>query len=181
MPRSFSLKERNCRWLKSKVAINKDVQVDGEYNYNPLLNSIIYDVAFQDGAVEKYAANTIAKSLYTTLKKDGHAKAVVDCILEHLYAQRTASKADRYLITKKGQRRLRKAMIEWNILVQWKNQSKSWVPLKLMKENDPVKMAENAKSNKTDEEPAFQWWVPYTLKNEIPYSPQLRGEDMVGM
>ena len=33
-----------------------------------------------------------------------------------------------------------------------------------MKENYPVEMAEYANGNNIRDEPAFQWWVPYTLK-----------------
>jgi len=37
----------------------------GSFADNPLLNSIIYDVEFPDGAIKQYAANTIAESLYS--------------------------------------------------------------------------------------------------------------------
>ena len=39
------------------------------------------------------------------------------------------------------------------------------MPLVNIKEAVPVKVAEYAKANKIDTEPAFAWWVPYTLKN----------------
>jgi len=43
-------------------------------------------------------------------------------------------------------------------------QTESWVPLKDMKESHPVDVAEFAKTRGIDGEPAFAWWVPYTLK-----------------
>ena len=33
-----------------------------------------------------------------------------------------------------------------------------------MKENYPVETAEHVKASHLDDEPAFQWWVPYTLR-----------------
>ena len=38
------------------------------------------------------------------------------------------------------------------------------MPLVDIKEAVPVKVAEYAKANKIDKEPAFAWWVPYILK-----------------
>ena len=144
--------------------VTENGEVVGKYNTNPTLNSIIYDVSFPNGAVKQYAANTIAEALYSTTDNEGHSKAVLDCILEHSKNDRAISKTDRHIITKSGNRRIRKTTIGWNILVRWKNQTEAWVPLKLMKENYPVQIAEYARACHIDDEPAFQWWVPYTLR-----------------
>eukprot|EP00957_Ditylum_brightwellii_P104915 7996441-Ditylum_brightwellii.AAC.1 len=50
------------------------------------------------------------------------------------------------------------------MLVQWKDGTEQWVPLKITKDNYPVKTVEYAKSGEPDDKAAFQWWVPYTLK-----------------
>ena len=50
------------------------------------------------------------------------------------------------------------------VLVQWKDQSTTWVTLKDMKEAYPVQSAEYAVQARIDEEPAFAWWAPHTLK-----------------
>ena len=85
---------------------------------------------------------------------------VLDCILEHAKDSSAVSKADKYLVTKKGNKRLRKTTIGWKILVRWKDGTEQWVPLRLLKDNYPVEMAEYAKVNQIDAEPAFCWWVP---------------------
>ena len=136
--------------------VNDNGEVVGKYNTNPTLNSIIYDVSFPNGAVKQYAANTIAEALYSTTDNEGHSKAVLDCILEHSKNDRAISKTDRHIITKSGNRRIRKTTIGWNILVRWKNQTEAWVPLKLMKENYPVQTAEYARACHIDDEPDFQ-------------------------
>ena len=46
----------------------------------------------------------------------------------------------------------------------WRDGSETWVPLKDIKESNPVEVAEYAKSSGIDDEAAFAWWVPYTLR-----------------
>ena len=48
--------------------------------------------------------------------------------------------------------------------MQWQDGTVQWVPLKTLKESNPVEVAEYAKAQGIDVEPAFSWWVPYTLK-----------------
>ena len=139
-------------------------QMTVEYNINPLLNSILYDVDFGDGAIKQYTANTIAQNIHSMVDKDGRAQLVLDSIMDHAKDDRAIDKADKYIITGKGRKRLRKTTIGWKILVRWKDGREQWVLLKLMKYNYPVEMAEYAKGNQIDDEPAFQWWVSYTLK-----------------
>ena len=47
--------------------------------------------------------------------------------------------------------------------MSWKDGSTSWVPLKDLKESNPVKVAEYAVVNKILEEPAFAWWATWVL------------------
>ena len=69
-----------------------------------------------------------------------------------------------YLTTQSGQQRMRKSTIGWTLLVQWKDGSQSWLPLKIMKQTYPVEVAEYAMSTGIDREPAFAWWIKTTLK-----------------
>ena len=46
----------------------------------------------------------------------------------------------------------------------WKDGSESWVPLKDMKESHPIEIADFSKSRGIDKEPAFAWWITYTLR-----------------
>ena len=41
-----------------------------------------------------------------------------------------------------------------------------WIDLKFLKESNPVDVAEFAVAEGIDEEPAFKWWVPYTLQKK---------------
>ena len=59
---------------------------------------------------------------------------------------------------------MKQTTVGWKLLVAWKDGSESWVPLKDLKESNPVEVAEFAKARGTDDEPAFAWWVPCTLR-----------------
>ncbi|GFH50450.1 Blackbeard [Chaetoceros tenuissimus] len=59
---------------------------------------------------------------------------------------------------------LKKTTRGWELLVEWKDGMMSWVPLKDLKNSNPVELAQYAVMNALEEEPVFKWWVPYTLK-----------------
>ena len=50
-----------------------------------------------------------------------------------------------------------------DLLVQWKNGSTEWIHLKALMNSNPLKVAEYAKWRGIDNQPAFVWWVSYTL------------------
>ena len=51
----------------------------------------------------------------------------------------------------------------WELCVEWRDGSTDWVSLKDIKNSYPVEAAMYACDNNIHEEPAFAWWVPYTL------------------
>ena len=59
---------------------------------------------------------------------------------------------------------LRKTTTGWSLLVQWKDESESWIPLKDLKESHPIELTEYASARGIADEPAFKWWVSYTLR-----------------
>ena len=48
--------------------------------------------------------------------------------------------------------------------MEWADKSESWIKLKDMKESHPIETAEFAVARDIADEPAFAWWVPYTLR-----------------
>ena len=137
----------------------------GRYDDNPLLNSIIYDVEFPDGQVKEYAANVIAENMFSQVDSDGYYNLLMDGIIDH---RKDPAKAvpmeDKYLITRSGQRRLRKTTQGWDFLIAWKDGTESWVRLADLKESNPVELAEYAVSRGLQSEPAFAWWVNHTIR-----------------
>jgi hypothetical protein len=59
---------------------------------------------------------------------------------------------------------MRETTVGWSLLVKWADGTESWIPLKDLKESHPIETAEFAKAQSIADEPAFAWWVPYTLR-----------------
>ena len=72
----------------------------GHQNDNPILNTMLYDVEFPDGAIQPYAANTIAENILQQVDADGYHSQLMECILEHKKNERAVEKKDQYLVTK---------------------------------------------------------------------------------
>ena len=53
-------------------SVDKEGKDIGNVNYNPLLNTLMYDVEFPDGNIKKYAANIIAENILVNCDSEGH-------------------------------------------------------------------------------------------------------------
>ena len=51
------------------------------------------------------------------------------------------SKDDKYVVTRRGQKRLRKTTVGWKLLIRWMDVSESCIHLKDMKESHPEEVA----------------------------------------
>ena len=79
----------------------------GQYDSNPMLNTKIYDVIFPDGAVQQYAANVIAESLYENADDDGRRYQYMEEIIGHNKLDSAVKKEDGFIINKNGQKKHR--------------------------------------------------------------------------
>ena len=96
--------------MRQKYFLKLDV---GHYDPNPLLNSIVYDVEFPDGAIKQYAANTIAQNMYSQVDSDGHQSQLLEAIIDYSKDDTAVHKSDRYTVTRSGRQRLRKTTAGW--------------------------------------------------------------------
>ena len=71
---------------------------------------------------------------------------------------------DMYIVAKSGHHCLRKTTVGWKFLIKWRDGREEWIPLKLLKETTPLKVVEFVTAEGISNEPAFCWWVPYTLR-----------------
>ena len=145
-------------------ATNPSGKVVGTYNDDHMLNTIGYEVRFHDGEVREYAANVIAQNLLNQIDDEGFSTTRIDCIVNHRTDSDAIKRKDMYTTNRQGVKRIRKTTIGWQLLVRWKDGTEQWMPLSLLKECNPVEVAEYAKARGIDTEPAFTWWVPYTLR-----------------
>ncbi len=145
-------------------AVGPDGKVHGTYNDDPYINTMTYDVEFPDGQVKEYTANVIAENIITQCDKEGFSRSLMEAIVDYRKDETAVPMEDKYVITKRGRKRFRTTTTGWCMLVQWRDGSEAWIKLKDMKEAHPVETAEFAKARGIDKEPAFAWWVPYTLR-----------------
>ena len=145
-------------------SVGENGRVVGHHSDNPILNTILYDVEFPDGAVKPYSANIIAENILGQVDEQGYHTQLLAGITAHSKDETAVAAKDKYFTTKMGRRTLRQTTIGWKFEVLWKDGTKSWVPLKVLKESNPVEVAEYISSRKLAGEAAFAWWVPYTLR-----------------
>ena len=135
----------------------------GTANSNPILDTRTYCVEFPDGSEAEYAANVIAENMWAQCDIDGNQHVLMESIIDYKTDGHAVKVADAYF-SYNGKRHMRKTTKGWELCVQWKNSSTSWQRLADLKESNPVEVAEYAVAQGIDHEPAFAWWVPYTLR-----------------
>jgi hypothetical protein len=132
--------------------VDDEGRVVGDYNENLLLNTIMYECEFGDGTTK--AVNTIVTNIYMESNADGHSSLLLYHIVDK----------DKYFVTATGTKRIRQTTKGWKLLVQWHDGSRQWIDLKILKESNPIQVAEYATACDIAEHPAFTWWVPYVLR-----------------
>ncbi len=55
----------------------------GRYDENPYLNSIVYEVEFDDGNVREYSANIIAENMLSQVDDEGFARIMMEAIVDY--------------------------------------------------------------------------------------------------
>ena len=85
--------------------VGQDGRTVGHHNPNPLLNTLECEVEFQDGAVKEHAANILAENMIYQVDSNGHS--ICDGILDARKNESAVPKSDGWIITKRGQRRLK--------------------------------------------------------------------------
>ena len=155
---------QNGEYMQAAKVISRakdgDGNVIGEYNRNPILDSRVYDVMFPDGAVQQYSANVIAQNLYSQVDEEGFRYQLLDGILTHRKNEHAVEKEN--AMDKNGKRRL--TTKGWDFCVLWRDGTSTWLPLKDLKNSNPIEVAEYAEMAGISDEPAFAWWVRHTLK-----------------
>jgi len=130
----------------------------------PVLNARVYKVKFLDGEHQEISFNILAEHLLLQIDEEGNQYQIFKEIIDHCKDPKKAvEKANQYL-TKGKKKHKRKMTTGWDLEVEWKDGSTSWLPLKMLKETNPVQVAKYTQANKIDAEPAFDWWVPIVLK-----------------
>ena len=143
---------------------DKDGIPIGTAHDNPILDTRMYEVEFQDGHRASLAANAIAENLFAQIDDEGNRHVLFEEITDYRTNGKQVLQQDAFITNHYGALRRRETTIGWELLVRWKDQSTTWVALKDLKASYPVQLAEYAVQARLAEEPAFAWWVPHTLR-----------------
>ena len=84
-------------------------------------------------------------------------------LLDHKRDGTSVPMLEKYFTMKHGKRTMRHSIKGWSLHIKWRYGTTSWVDLKDLKETNPVDIAEYATYPGIQDEPAFAWWLPYTL------------------
>ena len=97
------------------------------------------------------------------MNSKGRQFLVLEEIYDHWKDGTALEVADGYMAGHNGNRTPKSTTCGWQLCVKMKEEFTDLLSLKDLKEINPVDISECAVSNKTDHEPAFACWVPYTL------------------
>jgi Reverse transcriptase (RNA-dependent DNA polymerase) len=151
-----------------KAKVNKrkrddDGNVIGKSHSNPILDTSLYEIEFDDGSLATYTANIIAENLYEQVDDEGRTHVLFDSITDHKKGEDAICFEDGF-VELNGRKHPKQTTRGWKLCVLWKDGTTCWVPLKDLKESHPIQVAEYAVAHELTHEPAFAWWVSQVLK-----------------
>ena len=102
--------------------------------------------------------------MYAMCNENGDHILLFDAIVDHKKNDKAMTRTEQKFVDYRGKRQYTRSTKGWGVCVRWKNGSTTWGKLSDFKECYPVQTAEYAVTNNIDTEPAFNYWVPHTLK-----------------
>jgi hypothetical protein len=144
---------------------NADGLYIGRKHKLPTLDSRVYVIEFADGEQVDVSYNTLAEHLYSQVDSEGHQYQIFKEIVNHRKGKAAVDKADQYTHYQ-GKKSKKKTTAGWDLEVEWKDGSTSWLSLKELKNSNAVEVAQYAIENRIDLEPAFDWWVHDVIKRK---------------
>ena len=128
----------------TKILRNHNGLQIGTANQNPILDSRMYEVEYQDGHKASLSANAIAQNMFAQVDEEGNRHILFQDIVDYRVNGKDIKQQDSFITTKTGTRRRQETTQGWEILVQWKDGSSTWIAMKDMKDSYPVQLAEYA-------------------------------------
>ena len=115
-------------------SVDANGKVGGNYNDIPILNTVLYDVQFPDGAIKPYSENLIADNILMQVDDDGYHCQLLDGIQYHSKDKLAVEKKDQWIVSKFGRRSMQHTTVGWTFRMEWKDGTVTWTYLKYLKE-----------------------------------------------
>ena len=93
--------------------------------------------------------------MFTQVYSEGHHYQLLQEITDHRKDRSSIPISDGTICSRNGNMVLKKKTRGWDLLVDWKDGSYRWIPLKDLKASNPVELAKYAAKNRLDVDPAF--------------------------
>ena len=124
--------------MKRGTVINRKRNLNGDpigtRNSNPLLDSRLYEVEFSDGIIGEYTTNMIAENIYAMVDQEGQEHMLMQEIVDHRKSDQALEQKDMYVKSRSGKHQnIKRTTKGWDLCVQWKDGTMSWLPLREMK------------------------------------------------
>ena len=136
----------------------------GTHSENPILDSRMYEVELPDGTYGDYSANVLIENIMASVDDNGQTSMLLDDIIGHRFNSDCIAEDDGWYTTPQGARRRVITTRGCDLNILWRDGTSSWIPLKDMKEANPLEVAEYATLHGLGNHPVFAWWVPHTMK-----------------
>ena len=132
-----------------------DGNLIGRKHHIPVLDSRAYEVEFLDGERQQVSYNLLAEHLLSQVDEEGNQHQLFKEIVDHQKNPKKAVEKADQLYHQNGKSFKKKMMVGWQLEVEWRDGMTSWLPLKTLKNTNPVQVAEYAHGNQIDIEPTF--------------------------
>ena len=109
-------------------------------------------------------ANVIAQNIFEQVGADGYSTTKFDAIIDFKKNEDAICFENSMFKTKSGKTRTIKSTQGWIMLVRFTDGTNQWVPLRILKEVNPVETADYAIANNIANQPVFSYWVPYVIR-----------------
>eukprot|EP00814_Leptocylindrus_danicus_P013547 CAMPEP_0116003546 /NCGR_PEP_ID=MMETSP0321-20121206/114_1 /TAXON_ID=163516 /ORGANISM="Leptocylindrus danicus var. danicus, Strain B650" /LENGTH=383 /DNA_ID=CAMNT_0003471763 /DNA_START=209 /DNA_END=1360 /DNA_ORIENTATION=- len=114
----------------------------GNFDSNPLLDTGQYVVEYYDGSTDVLAANTIAEAIFSQVDDEGRDFLLLDEIVEHEKDPEEAlDDSNCWEVKNNGNKVLKPTTKGWKFRVRWKDGTHCWLPLKDLKESNPLEVS----------------------------------------
>ena len=146
-----------------KQVKGNDGNLVGTIHNHSMLDTSEYTVEMSDSSSQELSANIIAELMFAQVDFEGRHYQLLQEITDHRKDRSEIPIPDGMTRLHNGNMVPKKTTRGWDLLVEWKDGSSSWIPFKDFKASNPVELAKYAAEKRLDVEPAFRWWVIYVL------------------
>ena len=88
------------------LCLDENGRMIGNPDNNPYMNTVLYEIKFEDGSSQAYGANIIAKNMLRTVNNEGYHEDALHSIVDIRF--RKSAVKDGFIYNKRGKRELRK-------------------------------------------------------------------------